>query len=131
MAFQIVNRLPDRYFAFFVNGQRKQKVLITGMDFDRNDRDKYIQQMYSPGPGWVVTGYAPYVDTYDTPSQNLEPGTMWEGLRLRTDPLTKQRRAIPLVMWKEANGHMYEGKADEIEVKRNGNVVENIVRKSR
>jgi len=131
MAYQSVNRLPDRYKVVFQNAQNaRQRVWITADEFTRRDRDAHVLKTYTPS-GWVdfTFWYVPYIETFDTPSRDLESGMVWEGLRDRTNPNTKQRQAVPLVMWRDLAGQEEEASADEVVMTRNGGVVETIVRK--
>lgn len=128
-----VDRLPDRYKVVFRNAVgARQRVFITEEEFDRPDRDAYIKQAYGPqGKDWeaYMFWFVPYIETFDTPSNDLEPGMVWEGERNRVDKRTQNRSTIPLVMWRDDQGYYHEANPDELVLTRKNGKIEKVERK--
>lgn len=130
MALIKVNRLPDRFKVIFQNRKTGERFRthITKEEFERPDRDEYIEQAYSPGPGYYFW-FVPFIETFDTPSGDLEVNCVWEGVRKRVDPIDKRRKDANIIMWKDENGVLQEDAPEKLVVTRNGDTVESVNRK--
>lgn len=133
MALIHVERLPDRYKVVFRNAAGdRQRVFITEAEYLRPDRDQYIKKTYGPtGRDWesYMWWYVPFIDTFDTPSQDLEPGMVWEGVRERSDPKTQRRVAATLVVWRDESGNLLEAKPADLDIVRKDGKIETVTKK--
>lgn len=123
MAYIQATKLPDRYKVVFrdSNGARI-RVQLTQAEFDRKDRDAYVLSAYAP-VGWKSFTYwfVPFIETFDTPSKELEEGMCWEGVN---------RDGVARVMWREQGGEFECAKPEDVIISRKGDVPDVIARKS-
>lgn len=126
MAYTRATKLPDRYKVVFRNAAGARiRAFLTQAEFDRKDRDQYVLNAYAPtGRDWQSYDYwfVPYIETFNTPSGDLEPGMIWEG----TD-----RHGIDRVVWRPLDGERQVAQAGEVVVARAGQTVQDVTRKSR
>lgn len=125
MAYTRATRLPDRYKVVFQNASgARVRAFLTQAEFERKDRDAYVQNAYAPtGRDWQTYHYwfVPYIVTFDTPSGDLEDGMVWEGTN---------RFGEAQIMWKAPGRGFDCAKPDEIVVTRSGDVPDVIARKA-
>lgn len=99
MAYTRATKLADRYKVVFRNTEGDRiRHQLTQSEFDRKDRDAYVLNTYTPaGRGWETFDYwfVPFIETFDTPSKDLEEGMFWEG---------KNRRGDDVVVWRPEGG---------------------------
>lgn len=124
MAYTRATKLPDRYKVVFRNmaGERTRHEL-TEAEFNRKDRDQFVRDTYAPtGRGWETFDYwfVPFIETFDTPSKDLEEGMVWEGV---------DRHGIARVKWRDIGKEVEIAKADEVVITRVGDAPEIIERK--
>lgn len=124
MAYTRATKLQDRYKVVFRNASGTRiRAWLTQSEFERKDRDSYVLSAYAPtGRGWEAFDYwfVPFIETFDTPSGDLEDGMVWEGV---------DRRGTSRIMWKPAGGGFQSATSNEVTISRSGDVPDVITRK--
>lgn len=124
MAYTLATKLPDRYKVVFRNATKARiRHALSEAEYNRKDRDQYVLNAYAPtGRGWETFDYwfVPFIETFDTPSGDLEDGMVWEGV---------DKRGVSRIMWKPVGGGFESANSDEVTVSRSGDAPDVIARK--